>query len=116
VDSFGRWGEDRAAQHLLADGIEILERNWRCELGEIDLIGRDGEGVVVMCEVKTRRGCGYGTPAEAVTPAKVRRLRRLAGRWLAATRPHAPAVRLDIVSVFAHPDGTVGLDHVIGIG
>ena len=95
-DALGRYGEDVAARHLAEQGIVVLERNWRCDAGEIDIVGRDGQ-VLVICEVKTRSGLGYGTPLEAVTPRKVARLRRLAARWLAEREVHPSAVRFDVV-------------------
>ena len=60
----GRCGEDEAVRHLQAAGYVVLGRNWRCELGEIDIVARDGD-VLVICEVKTRSGLGFGTPLEA---------------------------------------------------
>src|SRR5919112_703130 len=72
----GRYGEERAAHWLAGQGMVLLDRNWRCELGEIDLVLRDG-AVVVVCEVKTRASGAFGSPVEAVTPAKLARLRRL---------------------------------------
>lgn len=111
----GRWGERLAEEHLAADGMAVLERNWRCRLGEIDLIARDGE-TIVFCEVKTRRGTAYGTPAEAVTPAKSARLRRLAGRWLALRSPGVPGVRIDVLTVLAPRGEPVAVQHLRGIG
>ena len=67
--ALGAYGEELAARHLRERGLVVLDRNWRCPLGEIDLVLRDGDTLVV-CEVKTRSGVGYGTPHEAVTPAK----------------------------------------------
>ena len=78
----GAAGEQRAAAWYEAHGYAIVARNWRCKEGEIDLICARG-GTVVICEVKTRSSLAYGHPAEAVTPAKQRRLRTLARRWLA---------------------------------
>ncbi|HVA60305.1 MAG TPA: YraN family protein [Mycobacteriales bacterium] len=109
----GRWGEDLAARHLEEDGFVLLARNWRCELGELDLIGR-GADLLVVCEVKTRRGVRFGSPADAVTAAKARRLRRLAGRWLAQHRPGVAAVRIDVITVLLRGDG-VQLDHLPGV-
>ena len=80
-NAVGAWGEDLAARHLVEQGMVILDRNWRCDLGELDLVARH-EGTLVVCEVKTRRGEGFGSPAEAVTWRKAARLRRLAARWL----------------------------------
>ncbi len=74
-------GERQAAAWYEQRGYEILARNWRCPEGELDLVARKG-ATIVFCEVKTRTGSSFGIPAEAVTPAKQARLRRLAGRWL----------------------------------
>ena len=79
-DGLGRYGEDVAARHLVEQGIIVLERNWRCELGEIDIVAREGDTLVV-CEVKTRRGLNYGSPLESITYRKLTTLRKLAGRW-----------------------------------
>jgi putative endonuclease len=83
--AIGAYGERLASRHLEDQGLVVLARNWRCADGEIDLILADGKDVV-FCEVKTRRSSVFGSPAEAVGPAKVRRLRRLAARWLAEKR------------------------------
>ncbi len=83
--ALGRFGEQVAADHLVASGLTLLARNWRCREGEVDIIAMDGD-VLVMCEVKTRRGVGFGTPLDAITPAKAARLRRLALRWLSDRR------------------------------
>src|SRR3954447_15043608 len=83
--ALGALGERIAEQALVAKGMVVVDRNWRCTEGEVDLILRDGDEVV-FCEVKTRRTSTFGTPAEAVVAGKVRRLRRLAAHWLAATR------------------------------
>jgi len=96
--SLGAAGERLAAAWYEASGYEVLDRNWRCRDGELDLVVR-GAGAVVFCEVKTRRSDTFGSPAEAVTPAKQRRIRALATRWLAAHRVGAPRVRFDVVAV-----------------
>lgn len=96
----GARGEAAAAAWYAARGYELLDRNWRCSAGEIDLVLRKG-ATVVVCEVKTRSTLGYGAPAEAVTAAKRRRLRRLAARWLALHQVHAANVRFDVASVLA---------------
>jgi putative endonuclease len=109
----GAYGERVAARHLQHEGLVVLDRNWRCPDGELDLVLRDGDDVV-FCEVKTRRGEGFGSPAEAVTPDKVRRLRRLAGLWLAQTnlRPHA--LRFDVIEVFAQNVDDPRVEHIRG--
>jgi putative endonuclease len=98
----GTQGEDAAARWYEARGYRVVARNWRCREGELDLVvARHGE--LVFCEVKTRAGTRYGTPAEAVTPTKQRRLRRLATRYLAEAAPpaHARHLRFDVASVLA---------------
>ena len=101
----GRWGEDLAVQHLQGAGYEVLARNWRCREGEIDIVARAG-AVLCFVEVKTRSGLGFGEPAEAVSPQKARRLRVLAGRWLAVHRqPGWSDLRFDVVSVLRTADG-----------
>lgn len=94
----GTRGEDLAADYLRGDGFTILDRNWRCRHGEIDIIAARDE-LLVFVEVKTRTGHGFGTPAESVTYAKLRRLRRLAGIWLATQRGSWSAVRIDVIEV-----------------
>jgi putative endonuclease len=98
----GAYGERVAVQHLLNAGLAVLDRNWRSATGEIDIVARDGD-VLVLCEVKTRRGLGFGTPAEAVDRRKVARLRRLAAEWLAESGLHPREVRFDVVEVYFRP-------------
>ena len=100
----GRAGEERAAGLLERLGLRVIERNWRCPEGELDLIAVRGD-LVVFCEVKTRRSRLWGDPSEAVHPRKQARLRRLAGRWLAEHRGRDRRVRFDVVSVVDGPDG-----------
>lgn len=122
----GRQGEEIAVRRLQAAGLEILARNWRCRDGEIDIVALDktepGADVLVICEVKTRRGVGFGTPLEAVTPAKAARLRRLASSWLSAQRVKEVAqprtgyqqVRFDVVSVLQPTGGDAVVEHLRG--
>jgi putative endonuclease len=114
-DALGRYGEELAARHLADSGLAILERNYRCESGEIDIVARDGD-VLVVCEVKTRAGVRFGTPLDAVTAAKARRLRVLASRWLADHRGLRPAtVRFDVVGVLRPNGGSPQVEHVRGV-
>ena len=105
--ALGAEGEAQAAAWYEAEGYEVLERNWRRREGEVDLIVRRG-ATVVFCEVKTRTSDRFGTGAEAVLPAKQRRIRRLASRWLAELTPAVGRgrieLRFDVVSITA---GTV---------
>lgn len=111
--AIGRFGEQLAAQHLEAAGLEILDRNWRCAEGEIDIVAVDG-GTLVVCEVKTRSGTGFGDPAEAVVGAKALRLRRLALRWLAAHELGWTDLRFDVVTVLRRHDGDPVVRHLRG--
>jgi putative endonuclease len=116
--SLGRRGEDVAANYLTGCGWQIIARNWRCRYGEIDMIAR-GEGSrdpIIFCEVKTRAGLGYGAPLEAITTAKMRRLRQLAGCWLAETGQHALHVRVDAIGVLVLPGRDPQITHVEGAG
>jgi putative endonuclease len=79
--ALGQLGEDVAARHLQRLGYVILERNYRCREGEVDIIARDGERLVFV-EVRARRGTAFGTPKESVTPRKQARLATVARRYL----------------------------------
>ena len=97
--ALGRWGEDRVARWYRRRGFEIIERNWRCSRGELDVIVRRGP-VVVVCEVKTRSSLAFGLPAEAVGPEKQRRIRCLAAQWLSEQQGRGPVqVRFDVAEV-----------------
>lgn len=111
----GEWGEKLAADHLVAQGMVLLDKNWRTASGEIDIIARDGN-TVVFCEVKTRRGSPFGDPGEAVTPPKSRRLRTLATQWLAIARIRPSEVRFDLIKVVvSRSEGGPVITHVRGI-
>ena len=107
----GAYGERVAARHLQDQGLVILHRNWRCPDGEVDLVLRDGDDLV-FCEVKTRRGEGFGSPAEAVTFDKVRKLRQLAARWFLETGIHQRTVRFDVVEVRPQRRGSPVITHI----
>ena len=112
--ALGAYGEAYAARHLVDQGMVVLDRNWRCELGEIDLVLRDGK-VLVFCEVKTRSSTAFGSPLEGVTERKAARIRRLAARWLAAHQVHPDDVRIDLVGVLLRRGHAARLDHVRGV-
>jgi putative endonuclease len=113
-DAVGQYGEDLAARYLAEHGFAILERNWRCELGEIDIVAREGSALVV-CEVKTRRGLNYGSPLESITYRKLATLRKLVGRWLKAHDLRPGEVRIDVVAVLLPHGGAPTLDHIRGV-
>lgn len=111
--TLGRSGEDAAAAHLQAQGYTIVERNFRCKTGEIDIVA-EADGTLVFCEVKTRRTARWGEPSEAVDPRKQARLRRLGVAWLAERGVRAQAVRFDVVSVVeGGPGGEHRLEHIV---
>lgn len=104
-----------AVDHLRALGFRIVARNWRCRYGELDVIA-DDQGAVVFIEVKTRTGDGFGGIPEAVTPYKVRRIRRLAGIWLAGRDTRWRGVRIDVIGVRVDGDGPPEVTHLRGVG
>jgi len=110
-DALGRRGEAIAARHLVRSGVVIVERNWRCLAGEIDLVARDGDELVFV-EVKTRSSVDYGHPLEAITPRKLARLRRLAGEWCLAHPDERGAIRIDAVAVIAPRAGGIEVEHL----
>ncbi|HET7802226.1 MAG TPA: YraN family protein [Humibacillus xanthopallidus] len=113
--ALGDYGERLAARYLLAQGVQILDRNWRCVRGELDIVAREGADLVV-CEVKTRSGEGFGAPFEAVTWRKQRRLRQLGGLWR-DEHPDQSAgpLRIDVVSILCLPGRPARLEHLRGV-
>ena len=112
--ALGAYGERVAARHLTACGLVVLDRNWRCPVGELDLVLREGSTLVV-CEVKTRTSTSRGTPHEAITDVKLARLLRLAEEWQLARDVRAPEVRIDLVAVLRPRSGAPVVDHVRGL-
>jgi putative endonuclease len=114
--AMGRYGESLAARRLAEAGMTVVERNWRSgRTGEIDIVARDGD-VLVVCEVKTRREGLFEHPMAAVTPQKAERLRDLAERWI-QTHGGAPpgGVRIDVVGVLLPARGAAVVEHVRGV-
>jgi putative endonuclease len=114
-DVLGRQGEQLAAEYLQQAGFRLLDRNYRCAEGEIDIVAADHR-VLVVCEVKTRSGLLYGTPIEAITANKLRRLRRLAVRWVLTHGVIFDEIRVDVIGVLKSPDGKFSIEHVRGVG
>lgn len=102
--SLGRWGEARAAEFLETQGYQIIERNWRCEYGEIDLIAQQAD-VLVFIEVKARSTQQFGYPEEAVTPSKQQHLIEAAQTYLQAHPEHDGDWRIDVIAVQRAADG-----------
>jgi putative endonuclease len=115
----GALGEDLAVAELERQGMEVLARNWRCPVGELDVVALErvaGHSTLVFCEVKCRTGLGFGDPLESITVAKLRKLRHLASQWLASEGTHADDVRIDAVGVVLLRDRLPIVHHVRGIG
>lgn len=114
-DLLGQQGEQLAASFLSEHGLSVLERNWRCTLGEIDIVALDGR-TLVICEVKTRSGVRFGTPLEAITRQKAQRLRHLAVAWVRAHGLVFDQIRIDVVGVLRTAAGEFSIEHVRGVG
>ncbi|WP_028131223.1 MULTISPECIES: YraN family protein [Serinicoccus] len=107
----GDRGEDLACAHLESLGWQVVDRNWRCPEGELDVVAEDGR-TLVFCEVKTRRSVRFGEPVEAVGADKARRLRTLAWAWLEAHDRRGAAFRIDVVGVLRPHDDEPVLTHL----
>jgi putative endonuclease len=114
-DVLGKDGEQAAVDYLEGCGFRILDRNWRCAEGEIDIVAVERHTFVV-CEVKTRSGTRYGTPLEAVGRAKRNRLRKLAIRWLTAHGVRFDQIRIDVVGLLYEGTGGFTIRHIRGVG
>ncbi|PZU47270.1 MAG: YraN family protein [Microbacterium sp.] len=112
-DDRGRAGEERAAEHLTAQGYEVLDRNWRCRAGELDIVAARGSDLVVV-EVKTRRTEWFGHPFAAIDRRKRDRLWRVACAWIVA-HPDAArrrTLRLDVIGITGEDPATAVLEHL----
>ena len=110
-DVLGRRGEQLAADYLVRSGYAILDRNWRCRQGEIDVVALDGDETVFV-EVKTRSSVAFGHPLEAITTQKLARLRRLAAAWCEAHPGRRRAIRIDAIAIIAPWGGAAQLEHL----
>jgi len=110
-DDLGKRGETLAAAFLVDAGYDILDRNWRCRQGEIDVVALDGDETVFV-EVKTRSSIAFGHPLEAITIQKLARLRRLAAAWCGEHPGSRRRIRIDAIAIIAPPGGPVQFEHV----
>ena len=104
TSGLGAHGERIAAAYLTDRGLRVLDRNWRCRDGELDIVARDGDALV-FCEVKTRRGTGFGDPLEAVTPRKQRTVRSITEQYLLEKSPDFHTLRFDAIGILLKRDG-----------
>jgi putative endonuclease len=114
-DALGRRGEQLAAEYLQQAGMRILDRNWRCAQGELDIVAVERR-VLVACEVKTRSGTPYGSPLEAISQRKRVRLRRLAIAWVVAHGVLFDEVRVDLIGLVRDRAGRFTIEHLRGVG
>jgi putative endonuclease len=114
-DVLGRHGETLAVAFLETQGMRIVDRNWRCPEGEIDIVALYGD-TLVIAEVKTRKSLAFGHPFEAVGAAKLARLHRLALSWCRDHELRAPRRRVDVVGVIDDGVGEPQLEHLRGVG
>lgn len=112
--ALGRHGEDLAARYLQSVGMQILDRNWRCRLGELDIVALDVDAIVA-CEVKTRTDSRFGGPFAAVPGPKLRRIRQLVGQWLACHDYKAGRIRIDAIGIIRPTRGAAELTHLRGV-
>lgn len=115
-DELGRAGEQWAADHLSALGYDILDRNWRCPQGEVDIVAALGEHLAIV-EVKTRRSDRYGRPLEAVDHRKRRRLWQLARAWANAhpELSRGRIVRLEVIGITGDDHIAASIDHLVDL-
>lgn len=115
-DVVGRAGEARAAAYLRECGYTILDQNWRCRDGEIDIVAERDDQIAIV-EVKTRRGVGFGHPFDAITAQKLTRLHRLAVAWAVAHPDDARAreLRVDAIAVLGPDPATAAIEHIAGL-
>lgn len=106
----GERGEDAAVAYLERAGLTIVERNWRCQSGEIDIVALDGDSLVLV-EVKTRRSAAKGNPEEAITPAKRRRYARLAAAYIQHAGVEPVATRFDVIALLVISEDRALLRH-----
>ena len=113
-DVLGRRGEDLAAGYLEGLGMRVVDRNWRCAEGEIDIVALDGD-TLVIAEVKTRKSLAFGHPFEAVGADKLARLHRLGSAWCRDHELRMPLRRVDVLAVL-DDGGRPGIEHLKGVG
>lgn len=114
-DAVGQRGEALAARHLEESGLRVIDRNWRCSDGEIDIVALHGD-VLVIVEVKARSSLGYGHPFEAISEPKLQRLQRLSAAWCRSHNLRFRQRRIDAVSVLQKGSEPAVIEHLKAVG
>lgn len=110
----GNQGEEIATAYLTARGYRILERNFRCKGGEVDIVARDPrDKSLVFVEVKARRDLSYGVPQLAVTPFKQRQISKASLTWLSSKQLHDQNARFDVIAILLTADGLHKIEHIV---
>ncbi len=110
ANALGRVGEEVVARYLDRKGLHVLDRNWRCADGEIDIVALSNATLVIV-EVKTRLGVGHGHPLEAIDEIKLRRLQHLARAWRETHPINSNEIRIDAAAVIVDRTGKITLDY-----
>lgn len=109
--TLGSRGEELAASFLERNGFTIVERNFRCKGGEVDIVARDGN-TIVFVEVKSRKSLAYGVPQEAVTPFKQRQISKAALTWLARHHKIDSPARFDVIALLLDSSYSHRIEHI----
>ncbi len=109
--NLGARGEEIAVAYLKGQKIIVVERNFRCKAGEVDIVARDGT-TVVFIEVKTRRSMSFGPPQAAVTPFKQRQISKAALVWLAKRRLQEASARFDVIAILLRDHAVPEIEHI----
>ena len=107
----GAFGEQAVVENLLVNNYEVIDRNWRIKEGEIDIVARKSDGVIVFVEVKTRSSAVFGHPLESITRAKAHRLQKLALAWLAMHGLFGRPFAIDCAAVLLTSDGQPTIEY-----
>jgi len=98
--TLGKTGEEKAVEYLISKGYEILHRNFRCKLGEIDIVAREIKGrSIVFFEVKTRRNCAFGLPCESITASKLQKIKKITRVYLMMNGLKDENLRIDVIEI-----------------
>jgi putative endonuclease len=107
----GNWGEEQARKYLIKNGYQILEQNYRCPLGEVDIICRSPKDILVFVEVKTRRSLSFGSPMEAVGIKKQHRIIKSSMFYIQQKKLYNKVYRFDIIDLYLTGLSTYQLNH-----